>query len=263
MRNPQSDYPAVVWCLAYLNVRMAWQKENGQMDIITEIREQLMELQDGEYRDFQKKLIPGEVADTIIGVRTPALRKLAKVLAKREDIGVFLRDLPHTCFEENQLHAFIIGEEKEREKCLEQVEEFLPYVNNWATCDQFSPKVFRKEPEWLLPAIRRWISAEPVYTVRFGIGMLMQYFLDGLFQEEYLGWVAEIRSEEYYINMMIAWYFATALAKQYDSTLPYIENKRLADWTHNKAIQKAVESNRITKEQKAYLRTWKVKKSHS
>ncbi|MDE6851913.1 MAG: DNA alkylation repair protein [Lachnospiraceae bacterium] len=229
------------------------------MDITKEIREQLLELQDEEYRDFQKRLIPGEAADTIIGVRTPALRKLAKKLAKQESVCDFLQNLPHTCFEENQLHAFIIGEEKDFQTCLEQVERFLPYVNNWATCDQLSPKVFGKEPERLLPAIRCWISAEPVYTVRFGIGMLMRYFLDDFFQEKYLDWVAEIRSEEYYINMMIAWYFATALAKQYDSTLPYIEKQRLAHWTHNKAIQKAIESNRITKEQKAYLRTWKVK----
>lgn len=230
------------------------------MDINEEIREQLLELQEEEYCDFQKKLIPGETADMIIGVRTPALRKLAKKLAKREDITIFLQDLPHTYFEENQLHAFIIGENKEWDSCLAQVEEFLPYVNNWATCDQFSPKVFQKEPERLLPVIRRWISQEqPVYTVRFGIGMLMRYFLDELFQEEYLEWVAEIRSEEYYINMMIAWYFATALAKQYQSALPYIEGQRLSDWTHNKAIQKAIESNRITKEQKSYLRTQKVK----
>lgn len=230
------------------------------MDINEEIREQLLELQEEEYCDFQKKLIPGETADMIIGVRTPALRKLAKKLAKREDITIFLQDLPHTYFEENQLHAFIIGENKEWDSCLAQVEEFLPYVNNWATCDQFSPKVFQKEPERLLPVIRRWISQEqPVYTVRFGIGMLMRYFLDELFQEEYLEWVAEIRSEEYYINMMIAWYFATALAKQYQSALPYIEGQRLSDWTHNKAIQKAIESNRITKERKSYLRTQKVK----
>lgn len=230
------------------------------MDISAEIREQLLELQEEEYRDFQRKLIPGEAADTIMGVRTPALRKMAKKLAKREDIGVFLQELPHSCFEENQLHAFIIGENKDLESCLAQVEEFLPYVNNWATCDQLSPNVFRKEKERLLPVICRWISEEqPVYTVRFGIGMLMQHFLDESFREEYLDWVAEIRSEEYYINMMIAWYFATALAKQYDRTLPYIEKQRLADWTHNKAIQKAIESNRITKEQKTYLRTLKVK----
>lgn len=230
------------------------------MDISVEIREQLLELQEEEYRDFQTKLIPGETEDTMIGVRTPALRKLVKKLAKREDIANFLQDLPHVYFEENQLHAFIIGENKDWESCLAQVEEFLPYVNNWATCDQFSPKVFRKEPERLLPVIRRWISQEqPVYTVRFGIGMLMRYFLDELFQEEYLEWVAEIHSEEYYINMMIAWYFATALAKQYDDTLPFIKGKRLDDWTHNKAIQKAIESNRITNEQKSYLRTQKVK----
>lgn len=230
------------------------------MDITEEIREQLLELQEEQYRDFQKNLIPGETADQMIGVRTPALRKLAKKLAKREDITVFMQDLPHAYFEENQLHAFIIGENKEWESCLAQVEKFLPYVNNWATCDQFSPKVFGKEPERLLPAIRCWISPEqPVYTVRFGIGMLMRYFLDELFQEEYLEWVAEIRSDEYYINMMIAWYFATALAKQYESTLPYIEGKRLDDWTHNKAIQKAIESSRIAKEQKSFLRTKKIK----
>lgn len=229
------------------------------MDIIAEIREQLLEQQDMEYRDFMKRLIPGEVSESIIGIRTPVLRKMAKRLAKREDLEVFLQDLPHPYFEENQLQAFIIGEDKEMENCLKRLELFLPYINNWATCDQMSPKVFGKDPERLLPEIRRWIAAEHVYTVRFGIGMLMQHFLDEAFRPEYLDWVAQIRSEEYYINMMIAWYFATALAKQYDATVPYLEKQSLEVWTHNKTIQKAVESYRVTQEQKTYLRTLKIK----
>lgn len=232
------------------------------MDIIAEIREQLLELQEIEYQEFQKKLIPGEAQETILGVRTPVLRKMAKKLAKREDVHIFLQDLPHLYFEENQLHAFVVGEEKECNHCLEQVEIFLPYINNWATCDQFSPKVFRKDPERLLPEIKRWIASEHVYTIRFGIGMLMQHFLEDYFQEYYLDWVAQIRSEEYYVRMMAAWYFATALAKQYEAALLVIEQKRLDVWTHNKAIQKAVESYRITPEQKMYLRTLKVKGKH-
>lgn len=229
------------------------------MDIITEIREQLLELQETGYQEFQKKLIPGEAQGTILGVRTPKLRKVAKKLAKREDVSVFLKDLPHRYFEENQLHVFVVGEEREWNHCLEQVEIFLPYINNWATCDQFSPGIFRKYPERLLPDIRRWISSDHVYTVRFGVGMLMRHFLEDHFQERYLDWVAQIRSEEYYVRMMAAWYFATALAKQYEAALPVIEQKRLDVWTHNKAIQKAVESYRITSEQKAYLRTLKIK----
>lgn len=229
------------------------------MDIITEIREQLFTLQDTKYRDFQKNLIPGEAADTLIGVRTPALRKLAKDIAKREDVEIFLKDLPHQYFDENQLHAFLISGEKDFGKCIEQLEVFLPYVNNWATCDQMSPKVFQKDPERLLPEIKRWIASEHTYTKRYGIGMLMQHFLEEHFQIEYVEQVASIRTEEYYVNMMIAWYFATALAKQYDAVLPYIEKQKLAVWTHNKAIQKAIESYRITPEQKNYLRTLKIK----
>ncbi|MDO4167890.1 MAG: DNA alkylation repair protein, partial [Eubacteriales bacterium] len=171
------------------------------MDIITEIREQLFTLQDTKYRDFQKNLIPGEAADTLIGVRTPALRKLAKDIAKREDVEIFLKDLPHQYFDENQLHAFLISGEKDFEKCLEQLEVFLPYVNNWATCDQMSPKVFQKDPERLLPEIKRWIASEHTYTKRYGIGMLMQHFLEEHFQIEYVEQVASIRTEEYYVNM--------------------------------------------------------------
>ncbi|MBR0132625.1 MAG: DNA alkylation repair protein [Lachnospiraceae bacterium] len=223
------------------------------------IREKLFELQDEKYRDFQAKLIPGYDAETMIGVRTPELKKLAKELSKDAKIESFLSDLPHKFFDENQLHAFIISEYKDFEKCLEKVNQFLPYVDNWATCDQLSPKVFRKYPAELLDQIKKWMASDETYTKRFGIGMLMQYFLDEKFKPEYPEMVAKERSEEYYVNMMIAWYFATALAKQYDAVLPFIEEHRLDKWTNNKAIQKAVESYRITDEQKAYLKTLKIK----
>lgn len=216
-------------------------------------------MQDIKYRDFQSKLIPTVKYETVIGVRTPELRKYAKQLAKTEGISEFLEDLPHQYFDENQLHAFLISEIKDYERCLEEVERFLPYVDNWATCDQLLPKVFKKHEKELLEDIRKWMVSDKTYTVRFSIGMLMKYFLDEHFKIEYPGMVAEIRSEEYYINMMIAWYFATALAKQYEAVLPFIENHRLDMWTHNKAIQKSVESYRIAKEQKEYLRSLKRK----
>ena len=223
------------------------------------IREKLFELQDEKYRDFQAKLIPGYYAETMIGVRTPELKKLAKELFKDAHIESFLSDLPHKYFDENQLHAFIISEYKDFEKCVEKVNQFLPYVDNWATCDQLSPKVFRKYPAELLDQIKKWMASDETYTKRFGIGMLMQYFLDDKLKAEYPEMVAKERSEEYYVNMMIAWYFATALAKQYEAVLPFIEEHRLDKWTNNKAIQKAVESYRITDEQKAYLKTLKIK----
>ena len=233
-----------------------------------EIVKELFALQDEKYGTFQAKLIPNIDPDSIIGVRTPALRAFAKELAKEAakdeakaaDIEAFLADLPHRYFDENQLHAFIISLEKDFEKCIEEVEAFLPHVDNWATCDQLSPKAFKKQPQKLLPYIRTWIKSDETYTVRFAIGMLMEHFLGELFDTEYADMVAAVRSDEYYINMMIAWYFATALAKQYDAVIPYIANKRLDDWTHNKAIQKSVESYRITPEQKAYLKTLKIKK---
>ena len=228
--------------------------------IIEEIRKQLFELQDVEYRDFQSKLIPGTETVAFIGVRTPELRKLAKELSKREDIGLFLADLPHKFFDENQLHAFVISGTKDYATCLAEVETFLPYVNNWATCDQMSPKVFRKHRGKLLEPVRRWMKSDETYTIRFGIGMLMEHFLDEDFEPEYVQMVAGIRSEEYYVNMMIAWYFATALAKQYETVLPYIEEHRLDSWTHNKTIQKSVESFRISLEQKEHLRSLKERK---
>ena len=226
--------------------------------IFDEIKDELFSQQDTVYRDFQAKLIPTIDKETVIGVRTPALRKMAKQLAKREEIGEFLRSLPHTYFEENQLHAFIIAQKKDFAQCMEELSVFLPYVDNWATCDQLLPKVFQKHRQELLPYIREWLASAQTYTVRFGIGMLMGHFLDEDFDRTYPDMVSKVRSEEYYVNMMIAWYFATALAKQYEAVLPYIEEKKLADWTHNKAIQKAVESYRITPEQKEYLRGLKV-----
>ena len=225
----------------------------------TEIREALFQLRDEEYRDFQVKLIPNVAPETMIGVRTPALRGLAKQLYRAGDYTAFLAELPHRCFDENQLHAFILSGMKDYEECLAALERFLPYVDNWATCDQMSPKVFRKHRTELLKPIKKWIVSDETYTIRFGIGMLMEHYLDDDFDIAYPELAAGIRSEEYYVNMMIAWYFATALAKQYDAVLPFIENRRLDTWTHNKAIQKAVESYRITPEQKEYLKTLKIR----
>lgn len=226
--------------------------------MIEEIQKELFALQDIAYRDFQAKLIPNLENGSMIGVRTPALRKLAKQMAKREEIGVFLEDLPHTYFDENQLHAFIIAERKDFAQCMEELTRFLPFVDNWATCDQLSPKIFKKHRQELLPYVQEWIVSDKTYVVRFAVGMLMEHFLDEDFDMAYPEMVSKVHSEEYYINMMVAWYFATALAKQYDAVLPYIEEVRLDPWTHNKAIQKSLESNRITAEQKAYLRGLKV-----
>lgn len=223
--------------------------------------ERLMELQDTGYRDMQKKIIPTVDPDSIIGVRTPVLRALAKEILKSGDYKSFLNELPHKYFEENQLHAFILSGMKDFDECMDELEKFLPFVDNWATCDQMSPKVFKKHKDELLKHIKVWIKSEKTYTVRFGVGMLMEHFLDDDFDLKYPEMAARIRSDEYYVNMMIAWYFATALAKQYEGIIPFIEQKRLAPWTHNKAIQKSVESYRITDEQKAYLKSLKVPRS--
>ena len=228
--------------------------------IIEAIREELYRHQDLKYRDFQAKLIPGMETEKMIGVRTPDLRKIAKQMVKREDIGEFLENLPHEFFDENQVHAFVISELKDYGRCVQGVERFLPFVDNWATCDQMSPKVFKKHRPELLDSIKEWIRSEHTYTVRFAVGMLMQHYLDEDFDPAYPEMVAEVQSEEYYIRMMIAWYFVTALAKQYEAVLPYIEERRLEPWTHNKTIQKAVESYRITPEQKEYLKSLKVRK---
>ena len=233
-------------------------KRDGKNMRIEDLERRLFAMQDKKYRDFQSKLMPAVAADTVIGVRTPELRRYAKELARQEDIQEFLDALPHRYFEENQLHAFILSERKDFGQCMAEVCRFLPFVDNWATCDQMSPKVFKRHRPELLEYIKVWLSSDKTYTVRFALGMLMEHFLDEDFHVRYLEMAASVRSEEYYVNMMIAWYFATALAKQYDAALPYIENRRLDSWTHNKTIQKAVESYRITDGQKAYLKKLKV-----
>ncbi len=229
--------------------------------VIEEIRTDLFTNQDIKYRDFQSQLIPNVAEDYFIGVRTPILRKLAKHYVKQADISTFLAELPHKYFDENQMHAFIISEIKDFEACIRELEIFLPYVDNWATCDQMSPKCFKKNRKQLAPYLIKWIKADDTYTVRFAIVTLMSHFLDEDFDESYLKLVSEVKSDEYYINMAIAWYFATALAKQYDKTLPYIENKSLGMWVHNKAIQKAIESYRVTEEHKLYLKSLKRKQN--
>ena len=234
------------------------------------ILSRLFAMQDVQYRDFQSKLIPNVPPDLFIGIRTPDLRKYARELYKEEKdpaagsirqdsfLEAFLEDLPHQYFDENQLHAFVISEEKNFDVCIARIERFLPFVDNWATCDQLSPKVFKKNRDALLPCLRKWISSDHTYTVRFAIGMLMQHYLDDAFDPSYPELIASVQSEEYYVRMMIAWYFATALAKQYDAVLPFLEERRLDPWTHNRTIQKAVESYRITPEQKTYLRSLKI-----
>lgn len=221
------------------------------------IREELFALRDEGYAAFQQKLIPGVPAERVIGVRVPELRKLAKRYYKDSEHRQFLQDLPHAYYDEDLLHALLIAEEKDFARCLEETEAFLPFVDNWAVCDIFSPKAFAKHKEELLERIRIWAKSEQTYTCRFGIGMLMQHFLDADFDAAYLEIPAAVQSEEYYVNMMLAWFFATALAKQWEATIPYLENKRLARWTHNKAIQKARESYRITAAEKEYLKRLK------
>lgn len=224
-----------------------------------EIKKHLFELKESDYKEFMAKLIPGVDPGSVLGIRTPALRNYAKELAKRDDIDDYLHSLPHELFDENQLHAFILSELKDYDRCIKEVDSFLPYIDNWATCDQLSPKVFKKHKEELLLNVKTWIKSKDTYTVRFAIGMLMQYFLDEEFDKSYPEIVAKIKSDEYYINMMRAWYFATALAKQYDAIIPYIEKNVLDKWTHNKTVQKAIESYRITDGQKEYLKSLKIK----
>ena len=221
---------------------------------MTEIQERLFALQDPGYRDFNAKLLPTVDKERIIGVRTPALRALAKELDGSPEAAAFLAELPHAYFDEDQVHAFLVARIRDFRQCVEEVDRFLPYVDNWATCDQMSPAVFRKNREALLPHVRRWMADERTYVRRFGIGMLMEHYLDSDFRPEYPGWVAELQSEEYYVNMMRAWYFATALAKQWDAALPYLERGALDRRTHELAIRKAAESRRICPERKELLR---------
>lgn len=222
------------------------------------ISEELFALQDTEYQVFQSKLMPTIPPETVIGVRTPLLRKRAKELAGTPQAESFLHDLPHRYYEENNLHAFLIEKIRDYDTALAETERFLPYINNWATCDCFCPKVFAKHKEELLISIRRWLGSDQTYTVRYAMGMLMRYYLDEDFQPEYLAWVAGVHSEEYYLNMMRAWYFATALAKQPDAALPWLTDRRLDVWMHNKTIQKAAESYRIPPEMKQQLRELRI-----
>lgn len=226
---------------------------------MTEIQRRLFALRDEAYRDFCAKLTPNLDKESIIGVRTPALRQLARELSGTEEAAVFMERLPHEYYEENNLHGFLVERIGDYGECAAAVERFLPYVDNWATCDLMSPKVFKKHRTELLERIKVWIRSDETYTIRFGIGMLMSHYLDEDFSPEYLELAAGLRSREYYVNMMIAWYFATALAKQYDAALPYIEGARLDVWTHNKAIQKALESYRVSEEHKKVLRSLKRK----
>lgn len=223
------------------------------------IRADLLALQDEKYRSFQCKLMPTVDPRTVIGVRTPALRALAKRLAGTPEAAEFITILPHSYYEENNLHGFLLETIKDYDATIAAIDAFLPYVDNWATCDLLSPKVFKKHLPELYDKIKEWTASERTYTIRFGVEMLMSFYLDEAFFPETLALVGSIRSEEYYVNMMLAWYFATALAKQYEAALPYIEGRKLEKWTHNKAIQKSIESYRITDEQKAYLRTLKIK----
>lgn len=220
----------------------------------------LFSMQDLSYKTFQCALMPTVDPNTVIGVRTPVLRRYAKELAGSDEAMEFMLSLPHAYYEENNLHAFLIEQIGDFEETVAALERFLPYVDNWATCDSMSPKTFAKKPEDLLPKIEKWLRSEKTYTVRYAIGLLMRYFLDDRFCLTYAERVASIQSDEYYVNMMIAWYFTTALAKQYDAILPFLTERRLSGWIHNKTIQKAVESYRITDEQKQILHTLRAKK---
>lgn len=218
-----------------------------------DIKEELFALKDAPYGDFQAKLVPNIPRDLFIGVRVPEARKLAKRLAREPEASKFLEDLPHKYYDENMLHGLLLSEMKDYEACILAVDAFLPYVDNWAVCDILSPKIFKKNKTALLEKIKEWSGSEKIFTCRFGIEMLMSHFLDDDFKPEYLEIPVSIHREEYYVRMMIAWFFATALAKQWDTTIKYIEDHSLDTWTHNKAIQKARESKRITTKQKEYL----------
>ena len=222
---------------------------------MNDIRECLLDMQDLTYGDFAAKLLPTVPRERIIGVRLPALRKYAKELAKSERAAQFMRELPHRYLEEDHLHSFLIGQMRDADECYAALEAFLPYVDNWSVCDSLRPKALTYDREALLARIRTYMQSDHAYTVRFGIELLMLYFLDEDFSPEHLAAVANVQSGEYYVSMMVAWYFATALAKQWEAALPYLEQRRLPDWVHNKTIQKAIESYRITPAQKAYLRT--------
>ena len=238
--------------LTFLYAKMV--TEDDSMNIINE----LFAHKDIKYKNFHQKLMPTVNPDLVIGVRVPVLRKLAKDFIKQEESKGFLKVLPHKYYEENNIHAFLIEQIKDFNEAIYETEIFLPFIDNWATCDMFQPKIFKKHKKELLERIKTWIKSDKTYTVRYAINQLMTHFLDEDFNPDFLKLVADVKSDEYYINMMRAWYFATALAKQYNETLPYITEKKLDVWTHNKTIQKAVESNRISVETKIYLKSYKI-----
>lgn len=224
---------------------------------LTPLQTQLFSMRDEEYAAFQVKLTPGIEAGQVIGVRIPILRKFAKEYAKKEEAKEFLIQLPHTYYDENLLHGMLLEQIRDYPEALQKVDAFLPYVDNWAVCDTMNPKVFGKHKKEFLPQIKRWAKSKETYTIRFAVKMLMTLYLDEDFDPAYLKIPAAIKQDDYYVNMVIAWYYATALAKQWTDTIPYLEEGKLRPWIHNKTIQKAIESYRITKEQKDYLRTLK------
>lgn len=222
-----------------------------------DIQKELFKLQDLKYKEFHASLMPTVSKDLVIGVRTPQLRKFAKSLPENER-EEFIKKLPHKYYEENNLHIFLLEKIKDYDIAIAEIERFLPYIDNWATCDAMPPQIFKKNTDKLIDKIYEWLNSDKTYTVRYAIGLLLRFYLDDKFDVKYLERVSKIKSDEYYINMMIAWYFATALAKQYEESVKFIEEKRLDKWTHNKTIQKAVESNRLAKETKQYLKTLKI-----
>ena len=226
-------------------------------EVIENVQADLFAIQDLAYRDFQAKLMPTVNKETVIGVRTPSLRAYAKKFGKTDNVSAFLEVLPHKYYEENNLHGLLIEQIKAYPSCIAALDRFLPYIDNWATCDMIALRTVKNHLDIFIQEVCRWIASDHPYIVRFGIGMLMRYYLDEQFKPEYPKRVAEVKSDEYYVNMMIAWYFATALAKQWDAAVPYIEQHRLSDWVHKKTIQKAVESYRITSEQKEYLKGYR------
>ena len=228
--------------------------------VIDNVQKELFAMQDTGYRDFHMKLMPTVDSERVIGVRTPALRAFAKKYGKTEEAKQFVEVLPHQYYEENNLHGLLLEQGKDYEKCVKDLDCFLPYVDNWATCDLLALHMMKKHRDIFIREVYRWMESDQPYTIRFGISMLMRHYLDDGFKPEYPEKVATIRSEEYYVNMMRAWYFATALAKQYEKILPFLEEQRMDIWTHNKTIQKSIESYRITQEQKDHLRTLRIKK---
>ena len=225
---------------------------------MNDLQKELLNISDKEYASFQSKLTPGIDPSLFIGVRVPVLRKFAKQYIKKEEAKTFLNDLPHKYYDENMLHALLISEMKNLDEIYSDLDVFLPYVDNWAVCDIMSPKALKKDKNRLLEYIKKWIKSKHIYTARFAIEMLMSFYLDDDFKEEYLELVCSVHSNEYYLNMMVAWFFATALTKKWDITLPYIQNKTLNKWTHNKSIQKALESHCFNDQQKEYLKTLKI-----